>query len=116
MWLKVAKGVPRLLQGVPIGSNGGFKEAQFQGGFQGGFQEKVLPDVAKCRPRGSKGVSKGPKGFQTIPRVPGGSKGKVLADVAKKMPKGFQGKVLPDVAKSRQRGSKSCPWSSNFIC
>ena len=83
MWLIVAKGVQRLLQGVPIGSNGGFKEAQFQGGFQGGFQEKVLPDVAKCRQRGSKGFQRAPSGF-----------------------KGFQWKVLPDVAKKRQRGSK----------
>ena len=124
MWLKVAKGVPRLLQGVPIGSNGGFKEAQFQGGFQGGFQEKVLPDVAKCRQRGSKGVSKGPKGFQTVPRVPRGSKGKVLPDVAKnakgvlresatrcgkKSPKGFQksSKVV-QLYLLRHTGSNAC--------
>ena len=99
MWLKVAKGVPRLLQGVPIGSNGGFKEAQFQGGFQGGFQEKVLPDVAKCRQRGSKGFQRVPRGFKEFQGV---SKGFM----------GFQGKVLPDVAKN----AKGVPRESATRC
>ena len=58
MWPKVAKGVPRRFQGVPMGSKGGTKEDSkgvSKRGSKGGFQGKVLPGVTKSLQRGSKG-------------------------------------------------------------